>query len=97
MTRPCGQDLDLGPALPLLRAVQREIDERRARPGVIERWPETFSASRRARAADVALLESERSTHQRALREVARELARPGLDFDAEGRQRHPLRTGSGE
>jgi hypothetical protein len=80
---PC-RTAEIDPREPLLRAIQREIDERRGLLRQAEGMLAALAPSRHCHAEQVVRLESEVSLQRRELRQVARELSRLGLSADAE-------------
>jgi hypothetical protein len=78
------RDVDLQAMLPLLRAIQEEIDERSGAVARLEQRLDAFAATPRIHAGEIALLRSDLSTQRRELRRLAKELAGLGVDFDPE-------------
>ena len=72
------------PRLPLLRAIQREVSERRCALRVAEAMSQALGVAPRHHAQQIARLCSEISSQRRALRLVEKELRRLGIAFDAE-------------
>ena len=72
------------PRLPLLRAIQREVDERRRALCAAEDMLLALALAPRHHGEEIARLRSEVSLQRRELRQVARELGRLGIAFDAE-------------
>lgn len=74
--------------LPLLRAIQVEINDRLAEIGKLESRKAAFEPTRHVHECELARIESELATQRRELRYIAKELARLGVAFDPE----HPHR-----
>lgn len=70
--------------LPLLCSIQMEVVERTHRIAALEERLGAFAATPRIHAEEIARARSELSTQRRELRQVAKELAQLGIEFDAE-------------
>ena len=73
---------ETSPLLPILRSIAREVHERIESIRSAEKRRESFLASRRVHAADLANVDAELAIHRRELRATEKELARLGCSLD---------------